>query len=142
MIQIAKSEFEKMVSHARREHPREACGLVAGYQNGTGKMVKKVYCLTNCDHSENHFSLDVREQLDSVRQMRKDGMTLLGNWHSHPRQTARMSEEDKRLAYDEDASYLILSLARWEQPVLRSYVIHGKKGPGQREFLEETVTIV
>lgn len=57
--------------------------------------------------------------------MRANGLTPLGNWHSHPESPSRPSEEDKRLAYDSKASYLILSLMDRENPVLNSFKING-----------------
>ena len=55
--------------------------------------------------------------------MRKNGLVPLGNWHSHPETPSMPSEEDKRLAYDEGASYLILSLMDKENPILNSFII-------------------
>ena len=45
---------------------------------------------------------------------------------SHPVSPSRPSEEDKRLAYDSSASYMILSLME-EEPVLNSFHIEGDK---------------
>ena len=98
MIQLKKSDFEKMLAHAQKELPDEACGLIAGESSGTDKIVKKVYLLTNIDHSNEHFSLDPKEQLAAVKDMRANGLVPLGNWHSHPESPSRPSEEDKRLA--------------------------------------------
>ena len=89
--------------------------------------------LTNIDKSHEHFSLDPREQLEAVKDMRRLGYVPLGNWHSHPESPSRPSEEDKRLAYDARASYLILSLMEREQPVLNSFCIQG--GTVQKEEL-------
>lgn len=121
MIIISDTDWRQMIRHAQSELPNEACGLIAGEKNGDDKRIKKVYFLTNLDHSNEHFSLDPREQLAAIRDMRAAGLTPLGNWHSHPETPARMSEEDKRLAYDRGASYLILSLADREQPVLHAF---------------------
>ena len=63
MIQLTKADFEKMLAHAEKELPDEACGLIAGEVQGTDKIIKKVYLLTNIDHSNEHFSLDLKEQL-------------------------------------------------------------------------------
>ena len=41
----------------------------------------------------------------------------------HPESPSRPSEEDKRLAYDKDASYMIISLMDIENPVLKSFRI-------------------
>lgn len=84
MIQLTKADFEKMLAHAEKELPDEACGLIAGEVQGTDKIIKKVYLLTNIDHSNEHFSLDPKEQLAAVKDMRANGLVPLGNWHSHP----------------------------------------------------------
>lgn len=125
MIRIKKSDVDNMVEHARKELPDEACGLIGGTIEGEDKEVKKVYFLTNTDHSNEHFSMDPKEQLDAVKDMRKEGLVPLGNWHSHPETPSRPSDEDKRLAYDSKASYMILSLMDAENPVLHSFHIEG-----------------
>ena len=136
MIQLKKSDFEKMLAHAQKELPDEACGLIAGESSGTDKIVKKVYLLTNIDHSNEHFSLDPKEQLAAVKDMRANGLVPLGNWHSHPESPSRPSEEDKRLAYDSKASYMILSLMDRENPVLNSFKITGDTAEKEELIIE------
>ena len=125
MIKLTKSDFEKILAHAVKELPDEACGLIAGTVEDGDKEIKKVYLLTNIDHSNEHFSLDPKEQLEAIKDMRKNGFVPLGNWHSHPESPSRPSEEDKRLAFDSKASYMILSLMDRENPVLNSFKING-----------------
>ena len=128
MISLKKSDFEKILSHANEWLPSEACGLLAGSIDEHGnKTVEKVYLLTNVDNSNEHFSMDVKEQLLSVKDMRKNGLVPLGNWHSHPESPSRPSDEDKRLAYDKTASYMILSLMDMEKPVLNSFHIENNE---------------
>lgn len=133
MITISKEDYRKIVEHAVAQLPDEACGLIAGVIEGDDKRIEKVYLLTNTDHSKEHFSLDPREHLAAIRDMRASGYLPLGNWHSHPETPSRPSEEDKRLAYDKTASYLILSLADRENPVLNSF--HVEAGEVSREDL-------
>lgn len=123
-IRIKTVDYEAIVAHARSGLPNEACGLVAGTVEGDIKTIEKVYFLTNVDQSPEHFSLDPREQLAAVKDMRGLGITLLGNFHSHPATPARPSAEDIRLAYDPSLSYLILSLAG-DEPVLKAFHIEG-----------------
>ena len=125
MVKLSQTDYEKMVANAESELPDEACGLIAGRIDGDDKIIEKVYLLTNIDHSNEHFSLDPKEQLAAVKDMRANGLKPLGNWHSHPESPSRPSEEDKRLAYDSSASYLILSLMDRENPVLNSFHIEG-----------------
>ncbi len=125
MITLKRADFDTILRHAESVLPEEACGLIAGVITEEGKEIKKVYILTNIDHSNEHFSLDPKEQLAAVKDMRANGLVPLGNWHSHPESPSRPSEEDKRLAYDSKASYLILSLMDRENPVLNSFKITG-----------------
>lgn len=134
-VKLSRADYEKMLDHARKELPNEACGLIAGTDDENGvRVVKKVYLLTNIDHSNEHFSLDPKEQLQAVKDMRANGLRPLGNWHSHPESPSRPSEEDKRLAYDSSASYMILSLMDDDNPVLNSFHVEG--GESSKEDLE------
>ena len=136
MIKLSKEDFEKILSHAKSELPNEACGLIAGEISGDDKLIKKVYLLTNIDHSNEHFSLDPKEQLAAVKDMRKNGFSPLGNWHSHPESPSRPSDEDKRLAYDSTASYMILSLMNIDEPVLNSFKIRGDNAEKEELIIE------
>ncbi|MBP1561412.1 MAG: M67 family metallopeptidase [Oscillospiraceae bacterium] len=137
MITLKKSDFEKILKHAESVLPEEACGLIAGEITDSGKAIKKVYILTNTDHSNEHFTLDPKEQLAAIKDMRANGLTPLGNWHSHPESPSRPSEEDKRLAFDSKASYLILSLMDREKPVLNSFKISGDTAENEGLTIEQ-----
>lgn len=137
MVIISKEDYEKIIAHAVSELPNEACGLIAGKIEGTDKIIEKVYLLTNIDKSNEHFSLDPKEQLAAVKDMRERGLSPLGNWHSHPESPSRPSEEDKRLAYDKTASYLILSLMDKQNPVLNSFHIEGADAKLEELVIED-----
>ncbi|MBQ7841175.1 MAG: M67 family metallopeptidase [Lachnospiraceae bacterium] len=137
MIKISKQDYKKIVDHAVAQLPNEACGLIAGKTDGADKRIEKVYLLTNTDQSREHFSLDPKEQLAAIKDMRSLGYIPLGNWHSHPETPSRPSEEDKRLAYDKNASYLILSLMERENPVLNSFHIEGTDAKKEELIIED-----
>ena len=137
MITLKRADFNTILKHAESVLPEEACGLIAGEITEEGKEIKKVYILTNIDHSNEHFSLDPKEQLAAVKDMRANGLVPLGNWHSHPESPSRPSEEDKRLAYDSKASYLILSLMDRENPVLNSFKITGDNAENEGIIITE-----
>ncbi len=132
-IFLKEDDLNQIVEFAKARIPEEACGLIAGTQTGTEKRIEKVYFLTNIDHTSEHFSLDPAEQLSAVKDMRRLGYKPLGNWHSHPQTPSRPSAEDIRLAYDRTASYLILSLADADNPVLNSF--HVENGRVKKEEL-------
>lgn len=137
MIKLSKSDYEKILKYAESELPDEACGLIGGEITESGdKIIKKVYLLTNTDHSNEHFSMDPKEPFESIKDMRVNEFVPLGNWHSHPESPSRPSEEDKRLAYDSKASYMILSLVDRENPVLNSFKIKGSDAEKEELVIE------
>ena len=81
-VKLKKEDFQAMAAHAVAHLPEEACGLIAGEKSDTERVIKKVYYLTNIDHTNEHFSLDPKEQLAAIKDMRKNGLEPLGNWHS------------------------------------------------------------
>ena len=140
MVIMTRQQYDLILEHAQKQAPLEACGLLGGvWEEGT-KTVAKVYLLTNTDVSAEHFSMDPKEQFAAVKDMRANGWELLGNFHSHPATPSRMSEEDKRLAYDTQTSYLILSLAG-DEPVLNSFIIDGDKNVTKEELVIREVTV-
>ena len=137
MLQVKKSDYDKILSHAVQGLPNEACGLIAGVVENDIKKIEEVYLLTNIDNSNEHFSMDPKEQLAAVKDMRAKGLTLLGNWHSHPESPSRPSEEDKRLAHDSTVDYLILSLQDRENPVLNAFLVQN-----HTEVTKEEIQII
>ena len=122
IIRMKYTLLDEIARYATGHLPEEACGLIAGREDEDGRLIEKVYYLTNVDHAEDHFTLDPKEQLSKP----------LGNWHSHPSSPSRPSQEDIKLAFDSNASYMIISFMA-ENPVLNSY--HIEKGQVEKEDL-------
>ena len=116
MLILKQEDYNKIVDHAKKGLPNEACGL-----------------LRNVDESREHFSMDPAEQLAAIKDIRQKKGVLLGNFHSHPESPSRPSQEDIRLAYDPKMNYLILSLMNPEELVLNSF--HIEKGEVTKEEL-------
>ncbi len=108
-----------MLATAREAAPLEACGLLGG----RNEHATEFYRLTNADASGEHYSMLPEEQFAAAKDMRAKDIKMLAIWHSHPATPARMSDEDLRLAYTPDVVYLILSLAKPDNPDLRGFVV-------------------
>lgn len=121
-MKIKKEVYEKILEQAHRDTPNESCGYLFGIDD----TVTEAYEMTNADHSPEHFSFIPREQFGAINYARKQGLQVLGNWHSHPATPSRPSQEDIRLAYDSQITYFILSLAA-EEPVLNAFHIENGK---------------
>lgn len=60
--------WRQMLELARAEAPVEACGLLAGINFF---RVERFYPMTNVDLSGEHFSMNPREQLKALKDMRR-----------------------------------------------------------------------
>lgn len=128
MLYLRRSDLAGIVDWARRGLPNEACGLVAGHVDDAGDAhVERVFFCENADASNEHFTIEPAEQLRALREARAEGLAMLGNWHSHPETPARPSAEDRRLANDPTAQYLICSLSVPERPVLNAFTVDAGK---------------
>lgn len=116
---ITEIAYQSILAQAQKDAPIESCGYLLGPDKETAT---ENYPMTNIDHSEEHFSFDPKEQFAVLKYARQNGLKIVGNWHSHPASPSRPSEEDKRLAYDPNILYFILSLAE-EKPVLNAFRI-------------------
>jgi proteasome lid subunit RPN8/RPN11 len=103
---IERQIIDKLIEHARKDAPLEACGYLAEKDG----IVSMHFPLTNIDASAEHFSLGPSEQFSAIRKIRDLGLKMYAVYHSHPQSPARPSVEDIRLAYDPEIHYVIVSL--------------------------------
>lgn len=129
MLLISQQIINDLFDHAKTGLPEEVCGYLAGI----GREVTRQFRLNNIDHSNEHFSFDPKEQFQVVREVRKAGLEILANYHSHPETPARPSQEDIRLAFDPNISYVIVSLAA-KLPDVKSFRI--KNGEVENEEIQ------
>ena len=124
IIRMKYPFLDEIAKYAKEYLPEEACGLIAGSEDENGRLITKVYYLTHTGHDEALITMDPKEQLADIKDMRANGLMPRGNWHSHPSSPSRPSDEDIKLAYDPNASYMIMSLMA-ENPVINSFHIEG-----------------
>ncbi len=119
-MKIKENILDKIIEHARKEAPIEACGYLAALDG----VIVRHYELKNIDQSPEHFSFDPQDQFSVVRDARSQGLEVCAVYHSHPASPARPSEEDIRLAYDPSLSYVIVSLSGGQADVKSFKIVH------------------
>jgi len=121
MLKIPAEIHEAVIAHAREGFPLEVCGILSGVDG----VVLGHHRMTNMDASNEHFTMDPKEQFAVVKELRRKGWDMVAIYHSHPESPARPSQEDIRLALTPHVSHLIVSLQDRETPVAKSYKITG-----------------
>jgi proteasome lid subunit RPN8/RPN11 len=133
-VSIQQAHVDEILNHARREAPRECCGLISGSVTNT----QTVYPLRNVA-SEPLVTYEAAPEdlFAAQRAMRERGEQLLAIYHSHPRsKDPEPSATDVRLAYYPSAVYFIVGLGDRE-PCLRAFRISEREG--HWESVEYTV---
>jgi proteasome lid subunit RPN8/RPN11 len=132
MIKISQGIIDQMISHALSEAPDECCGLLGGQEN----RVEEIYRIANLPADDPkiadlkvpadrrfRYVMDPKEQLLAFKMMRREGIELIGIYHSHPHSPAYPSATDVRLAFYSEVCYLIVSLEEKDRPQLRAFRI-------------------
>jgi desampylase len=104
---IEKGLVSQMVEHAKREAPKEACGILAG----KGERVRKVFECKNRDDSPFYaYTISPGELLKKIDEIEAGGLDVIGFYHSHPMGLEKPSAVDVSRATWPGHSYVIVSL--------------------------------
>jgi proteasome lid subunit RPN8/RPN11 len=109
VLTITEEVRDQIVAHARRDHPDEACGIVAG-RAGTDRP-ERFIAMTNAERSPTFFRFDSTEQLAVWRELDDLDEVPVVIYHSHTATAAYPSRTDVGLAAEPDAHYVLVSTA-------------------------------
>lgn len=121
MLSLDPAVRDAIVAHARRDHPDEACGIVAG-PAGSGRA-ERVVEMTNAARSMTQYEFEPAEQLRVYREMDDRDEEAVVVYHSHTATEAYPSRTDVRHASQPDAHYVLVSTRDPRTAELRSYRI-------------------
>ena len=130
MLKIDQATYDAIVAHAKRDHPDEACGIVAGPE-GTDRAERMVE-MVNAAGSPTFYEFDSMELFHLYQDMDERGEDPVVIYHSHTATEAYPSRTDIGLASEPGAHYVLVSTRDWadagggnnEAPVeFRSYRI-------------------
>ena len=125
VLSIRQDTVDAIVAHAKRDHPDEACGIVAGPE-GSDRPVRFVP-MTNAAGSPTFYEFDSADLLKLYREMDDRDEEPVVIYHSHTATEAYPSRTDIGLASEPGAHYVLVSTREHgnsEGPVeFRSYRI-------------------
>jgi proteasome lid subunit RPN8/RPN11 len=124
VLTIDAAILDAIVAHARRDHPDEACGVVAGPE-GSDRPTRFIPML-NAARSMTFFELDSLEQLRVWRAMDAADEEPVVIYHSHTATEAHPSRSDIGIASDlgePSAHYLLVSTRHPATTEIRSFRI-------------------
>jgi len=121
MLTISRALLDKVIAHARADHPDEACGIIAGPE-GSGRA-ERFIAMTNAERSPTFYRFDSMEQLKVWREMDDRDEEPVVIYHSHTATEAYPSRTDISYAMEPAAHYLLVSTADPDLAEVRSFMI-------------------
>nr|BFE87227.1 M67 family metallopeptidase [Planobispora longispora] len=107
MLTISQELVDKIIAHARADHPDEACGVIAGPE-GSDTPVRFVP-MENAERSPTFYRFDSKEQLRVWREMDDRDEEPVVIYHSHTSTEAYPSRTDISYASEPNAHYVLVS---------------------------------
>ena len=134
MLTITQALVDQIVAHARKDHPDEAGGVVAG-PAGSDRPERFIPML-NAAMSPTFYEFDSGDLLKLYREMDDNDEEPVVIYHSHTATEAYPSRTDVSLAMEPGAHYVLVSTRDPESADFRSYrIVDG-------EVTEEEVRVV
>jgi proteasome lid subunit RPN8/RPN11 len=126
-VKVPVQILSDMQAHASSTYPEECCGLMLGtFENGImEKIVRKSIRMDNVFVKEERFhryTIDPKEFLLAESDAEKQGLEIVGIYHSHPNAPAKPSEFDTRHAWP-TMSYVVMSVRNAQTEDTKSWVL-------------------
>lgn len=121
VLRIGRDHYDAIVAHARRDHPDEACGVVAG-PAGSDRPERFVPML-NAARSPTFYEFDSADLLRLYREMDGNDEEPVVIYHSHTATEAYPSRTDISYASEPGAHYVLVSTREREAVEFRSFKI-------------------
>lgn len=134
-IYITPDQIREIHSHSEKTYPYEGAGLMLGLEENNQRTVQKLIFLENArDQSEQHnrYLITAEDMLKAEQEAGKQGMDILGIFHSHPDHPALPSEFDREYAIPW-YSYLITSVEKGKARHSRCWRLDDDRSAFQEE---------
>jgi proteasome lid subunit RPN8/RPN11 len=141
VLVIDREVIGKIIAHARRDHPVEACGIVVG-AIGSDRPVRWIP-MENIEQSETFYRFDSAEQLRVWQELDDRDEEPIVIYHSHTSTEAAPSRTDVAIAGYPEAHYLLVTTREPDKDEFRSFRIRPvAEGSREKTVEEEPVRVI
>jgi proteasome lid subunit RPN8/RPN11 len=132
VLTLPKAFVDQVLAHARRDHPDECCGVIAGRDGAARRVIE----MENAQRSPTGFTFDSAEWLRVYRDVDDADEELLAVYHSHTATEAYPSRTDILWAEHNEFAHWLLVSTRTEEDEVRSFTIAGGEVTEEQLSLE------
>jgi proteasome lid subunit RPN8/RPN11 len=140
-VRISRLEAEAMLSHALAEYPFEACGVLLAAMKDGQRAVRALRAKNReTELPQVRYQIAPEELMGIQREARKQGLEIIGYYHSHPDHPARPSETDRRVAAEglsDGVFHVVIGVDKGERATPTAWVFRD----ATQAFAEEPLEI-
>ena len=140
VLTIDRAIVDAIFAHARRDHPDEACGVIAG-PAGSDRPTRFIP-MDNSARSQTFYQFDSMEQLRVWREMDDNDEEPVVIYHSHTATEAYPSRTDISFAGEPSAHYVLVSTREPDSEEIRSFrIVDGVVTEEKVNIVDATVDV-
>ena len=109
-LQISKNDITLILDELEANRPFEACGVLVGGEEGDVVNVQRAVPVKNSKRTERSFELDPTEFYNVWSDVEKEGLDIVGVYHTHPSSPAKPSAWDKETMQDAYGIWVIAGI--------------------------------
>lgn len=139
MIKLNHTSLHKIKIHAMKTYPEECCGVLMGRDLEEARVVCDILEMRNAkdEDRQRRYLIQPEDYKVAEEEAKREGVGIVGFYHSHPDHLAQPSEFDLEQAMPY-WSYIIVSVTHGQPDHVRSWVMDDDRS----KFEEEPIDIL
>lgn len=125
-IVLSQNQKQILIEHAKKTAPSESCALLFGKDDTDTATVKEVFLAKNIENSPVNFTISNEELLAGYQEAERNGLDVIGIFHSHPHSEAVPSHTDKKFMTINPVIWVIFSN---KENQLNAFVLESEMTP-------------
>ena len=141
-LTIPQPVYDQLRSHGEETYPHECCGILLGKSDGENLTVHHLIRAgnTRTDSAHNRYNIAPQELIAAQREGRKQGLDIVGFYHSHPDHPAQWSPTDFAEAHWFGCAYVITAVEKGKAAITNSFLLTGT-GEEDKAFTVQLIEV-
>jgi proteasome lid subunit RPN8/RPN11 len=141
-LAIPQSLYDELRAHGEETYPHECCGIMLGKSDAETINVHQLIRAgnTRTDSAHNRYNIAPQELIRAQREARKQGLDIVGFYHSHPDHPAQWSPTDFAEAHWFGCAYVITAIEKGAAQITNSFLLTGTT-EDDKAFIHQAIAL-
>jgi len=141
-LTIPQPLYDALRAHGEETYPHECCGIMLGKSDAENLTVHQLLRAgnTRTDSAHNRYNIAPQELIAAQREGRRQGLDIVGFYHSHPDHPAQWSPTDFAEAHWFGCAYVITAVEKGKAAITNSFLLTGT-GEEDKAFTVQLIEV-